>query len=293
MRAWPLRLKSSVREHRMISRLLVIAGAGSYPRLVAEGARRAGVRTVDVLSVKGSCERATRRAGDHVFCFAAGESDKAVAWARTMGYDGAILAGQVSPLSLFRGKFDAVVRGWLKEMPVKNAHTIFGKLVAEFERQGTKMLPASCFMDENVPGRGALTVRGLTDAEADDVRRGVEVAADVGRHDVGQTVLVKSGMVLAVEAFEGTNAAIRRAGRLGRGSVLFKAAREGHDWRFDIPVVGLKTLKAMRKAGVTALGFQAGRLILLDREAVVSFANRHGMALVGLDSGLPPAPLRP
>jgi len=277
----------------MISRLLVVAGAGSYPRLVAEGAKRAGVALVDVMSVKGSCEAATRRAGDHVYAFAAGESDKACEWAGTMGYDGAILAGQVSPLSLFRGKFDAVVRTWLREMPVKNAHTIFGKLVSEFESHGTKVLPASCFLEDNLPGVGKLTERDLTPEETDDVRRGVEVAADVGRHDVGQTVLVKSGMVLAVEAFEGTNAAIRRAGKLSKGSVLFKAAREGHDWRFDIPVVGLKTLKTMKRAGVTALAFQAGRLILLDREAVVAYANRHGIAIVGIDSGLPAAPLRP
>ena len=277
----------------MISRLLVVAGAGSYPRLVVEGAKRAGVGRVDVLAVKGSCVRATRKAADHVVVFAAGESDKAVEWAGSQGYDGAVLAGQVSPLSLFRGKFDETVRGWLKAMPVKNAHTIFGKLVAEFERCGTKVLPASSFMDECLPGVGKLTARDLTDLERDDVKRGQEVAADVGRHDVGQTVLVKSGMVLAVEAFEGTNAAIRRAGRLSRGSVLFKAAREGHDWRFDIPVVGLKTLKMMKRAGVTALAFQAGRLILLDREEVVRFANRHGIAVVGIDSGLPSAPLRP
>ena len=148
-------------------------------------------------------------------------------------------------------------------------------------------------MDECLPGVGKLTDRDLTDLERDDVKRGIQVAADVGRHDVGQTVLVKSGMVLAVEAFEGTNAAIRRAGKLGKGSILFKAAREGHDWRFDIPVVGLKTLKTMRKAGVTALAFQAGRLILLDREAVIAYANRHGIAIVGIDSGLPSAPLRP
>ena len=276
-----------------VSRLLVVAGAGSYPRLVVEGARRAGVKTVDVVDVRGSCERATRKAADGVFPFAAGECDKAVAWAGTRGYDGAVLAGQVSPMSLFRGKFDEVVHGWLKAMPVKNAHTIFGKLVAEFERHGTKVLPASCYMDDSLPGAGPLTVRGLTDAELDDVRRGQQVAADVGRHDVGQTVLVKSGMVLAVEAFEGTNAAIRRAGRLSKGSVLFKAAREGHDWRFDIPVVGLKTLKTMKKAGVTALAFQAHRLILLDREAVVAYANKHGIAIVGIDSGLPPAPVRP
>ena len=276
-----------------LTRLLVIAGAGCYPRLVVEGAKRAGVPTVDIIAVRGSCERATCRAADHVFPFAAGESDKATEWAGSMGYDGAVLAGQVSPMSLFSGKFDSVVRGWLAAMPVKNAHTIFGKLVEEFERHGTKVLPASCFMDGCLPGEGRLSARDLTSAEADDVRRGMQVASDVGRHDVGQTVLVKSGMVLAVEAFEGTNAAIRRAGRLSKGSVLFKAAREGHDWRFDIPVIGLKTLKTMRKAGVTALAFQAGRLILLDREKVISYADRHGIAIVGIDSGLPPAPLRP
>ena len=276
-----------------ITRLLVVAGAGSYPRRVVEGAKRAGVAAVDVIAVKGSCERATCRAADHVFPFSAGESDKAIEWAGTGGYDGAILAGQVSPMSLFRGKFDAVVRGWLKAMPVKNAHTIFGKLVAEFERHGVRMLPASSYMDDSLPGVGPLTARGLTPEELDDAKRGLQVALDVGRHDVGQTVLVKSGMVLAVEAFEGTNAAIRRAGRLCKGAVLFKGAREGHDWRFDIPVVGLKTVKMMKKAGVTALAFQAGRLILLDREPVIAFADRHGIALVGIDSGLPPAPLRP
>ena len=277
----------------MISKLLVVAGAGDYPRLVVEGAKRAGIGQVDVLAVRGSCVRATRQAADHVVSFAAGESDKAIAWTGKQGYDGVIMAGQVSPLSLFRGKFDETVRGWLKALPVKNAHTIFGKLVEESERQGVKLLPASCFMDNCIPGVGKLTERDLTDLERDDARRGREVAADVGRHDVGQTVLVKSGMVLAVEAFEGTNAAIRRAGRLSKGSVLFKAAREGHDWRFDIPVVGLKTLKMMKKAGVTALVFQAGRLILLDREEVVAFANRNNIAIVGIDSGLPAAPTRP
>lgn len=277
----------------MVSKLLVVAGGGAYPRLVVEGAKRAGVARVDVMAIRGSCVRATRRAGDGVVCFAAGETDKAIAWAGRQSYDGVILAGQVSPLSLFRGKFDETVRRWLREMPVKNAHTIFGKIVDELTRCGVRVLPASCFLEDNLPGVGKLTVRDLTAAERDDVRRGAEVAADVGRHDVGQTVLVKSGMVLAVEAFEGTNAAIRRAGGLSKGSVLFKAAREGHDWRFDIPVVGLKTLKTMRRAGVTALAYQAGRLILLDRDESVAYADRHGIAMVGIDSGLPPAPVRP
>lgn len=278
----------------MISKLLVVAGAGGYPRLVIEGAKRAGVARVDVLSVRGSTEAATVRAADGEHRVALGALDEAVRWAGTQGYDGLVMAGQINPLSLFRCRFSDEVKEWLRELPTKNAHTIFRKLIEKFEAYGSKVLPASLYMDGHLPGVGPLAGRELTETEASDVRRGMEVARDVGAHDVGQTVVVKSGMVLAVEAFEGTNAAIRRGGRLGgKGSVVFKAAREGHDMRFDIPVVGLKTLKVMKRAGATALAFQAGRLILLDREAVVDFANRHGIAVVGVDSGLPPAPLRP
>ena len=278
----------------MISRLLVVAGAGSYPRLVIEGAKRAGVSRVDVMSVRGSTDAATVRAADGEHRVALGTLDEAVRWAGAQGYDGLVMAGQINPLSLFRCRFSDEVRAWLRELPTKNAHTIFRKLIEKFEAYGSKVLPASLYMDGHLPGAGPVGSRGFSESEASDIRCGIAVAHDVGVHDVGQTVVVKSGMVLAVEAFEGTNAAIRRGGKLGgKGSVVFKAAREGHDMRFDIPVVGLKTLKVMRRAGATALGFQAGRLILLDREAVVEFADRNGIAVVGVDSGLPPAPLRP
>lgn len=278
----------------MISRLAVVAGSGSYPRLIVEGAKRAGVAVADVIAIKGSTDRATARAADHVFWYTLGTLAQAIRETAARGYDGCILAGQINPLSLFRGGFDAEVRGWLAGLKVKCAHSIFSLLIEKLAERGLKTLPASLYMDDNVPGVGALTVRSLTDAERSDVDRGIQVAHDVGAHDVGQTVMVKSGMVLAVEAFEGTNAAIKRGGKLGgKGGVVFKAAREGHDMRFDIPVVGLRTLKVMKSAGATALAFQAGRLILLDRDDVIRFADRHGIAIVGVDSGLPPAPLRP
>ena len=277
-----------------MDKLIVIAGSGSYPRLVVEGAKKAGVERVDVLAVKGSTERATCKAADGVHRIALGGIAEGIRWMGEQGYGGAVLAGQINPLSLFRGKFDDEVKRWLAELPVKNAHSIFGKLIEKIEAAGVAVLPASLYMDEHIPGVGALTRRTLSDGEKSDVKHAVDVARDVGRHDIGQTVMVRSGMVLAVEAFEGTNAAIRRGGKLaGRGSVVFKAAREGHDMRFDIPVVGLKTLKKMKKAGATALAFQAGRLVLLDRAEVISFADRHGIAIEGVDSGLPPAPLRP
>ena len=275
-------------------KLLVVAGAGAYPRLVAQGAKAAGVPRVDILAVRGSAERATVRAGDHVHYEGIGRALAGAKWAAENGYDCAILAGQINPLSLFRTTFDAATRKALSELPVKCAHTIYGRLVEEFERLGVRILPASCYMDGYLPGEGTLTARAPDAREASDAERGAVVMRDIGRHDVGQTVLVKDGMVLAVEAFEGTNAAIRRAGKLGgKGAVLVKGARDGHDMRFDIPVVGLKTVKTMKRAGVTALAFQAGRLVLLDREEVVRFADRNSMAIFGFGTELPKAPLRP
>jgi len=274
--------------------MLVIAGTGVYPELVVRGAKAAGVPRVDVLAVRGSASRATMRAADGVQVFGIGEIIAAIRWVAAQGYDGAVLAGQINPLSLFRTRFDGEVKEWLRALPSKNAHTIFGKLVAEFEKAGVRMLPATSYMESCLPGEGVLTARAPDAREAKDIAYGAVIVRDMGRHDVGQTVLVKEGMVLAVEAFEGTNAAIKRGGKLGgKGAVVFKGAREGHDMRFDVPVMGLKTVKVMKSAGVTALAFQAGRQIVLEKEAVVDYANRHGIALVGVKTDLPPAPTRP
>ena len=274
-------------------KIVVISGAGDYPRLIVEGAKRALVERVDVLAVRGSAGRATKKAADAVKTFGIGEIATGIKWIASQNYDGAILAGQVNPLSLFRSRFDAQTRAWLREMPAKTAHTLFGKLVEELEKAGVRILPASLYMEDNIPGEGLLSSRAPDETEMRDIAHAERVARDMGVHDVGQTVMVKSGMVLAVEAFEGTNAAIRRGGRLGgKGAVVFKAARDGHDMRFDIPVVGLKTFKTMKKAGAKVLALQAGRTIFLDREKALAFADRHGIAVVGVRTDLPPAPTR-
>lgn len=277
-----------------VRKMIVITGSGAVPRLVVEGAHAAGVPVCDVLAVRGSTERATIKAADHVHVIGIGEIAAGLRWVAEQGYDGAVFAGQINPLSLFRSRFDEETKGWLRSLKVKTAHTVYGKLAFEFEKAGVKVFPASSYMERHLPGEGVLTARAPDERELSDIRHGMEVMRDMGRHDVGQTVLVKEGMVLAVEAFEGTNAAIKRGGKLGgRGAVLVKGARDGHDMRFDIPVVGLKTLKVMRSAKVSALAFQAGRLMLLERERVVEFANRNGIAMVGVATDLPPAPTRP
>ena len=277
-----------------VESLLVVAGAGIYPRLVVEGARRAGVPKITVLAFKGSTERATARAADSVHWISVGSIAAGFDWCAACGCTGLVLAGQISPLSLFRSRFDAPTRRLLAELPVKNAHSIYGRVIEELARRGVEVFPASSYMDGCLPGAGVLTERSPDSRESSDIAHAAAVARDIGRHDVGQTVVVKEGMILAVEAFDGTNATIRRAGRLGgKGAVVFKAAREGHDMRFDIPVVGTKTVKNLVKAGASALAFQAGRLVMLEPEKTIALANRHHIAVVGVPTDLPPAPLRP
>ena len=192
------------------SKMIVITGGGAYPRLVVEGAHAAGVRQVDVLAVRGSTARETRRLADTVHTIGIGEIHSGLQWCAAQGYDGAVFAGQISPLSLFRSRFDAQTKAWLASLPCKNAHTVYGKLAEEFEKAGIPVFPASIYMDRNMPGEGTLTRRSPDAREMRDIAHAAAVAHDVGVHDVGQTVAVKDGMVLAVEAFEGTNAAIRR-----------------------------------------------------------------------------------
>lgn len=276
------------------TQLLIFAGRGDYPLYVLEGARAAGVQRILVAGIRGMVSRKLLKQADESFVFGIGELERALNWLEGCGVSQIILAGQITPAALFCSRFDALTRQILASLPVKNAHTIFGRLIQEIEARGVKVLPSSCFMEAHLPGIGKLTDRPLTAQEESDIAFGHRVALDVCGLDIGQTLVVKEGMIVAVEAFEGTNATLRRSAKYGgKGSVMIKVAKEGHDMRFDIPVFGEHTIRLCKKSGITAVAFQAGRLIMIDRPRVVGLANKFGIALVGLDSGLPPAPTRP
>lgn len=283
-----------VMEQGAADKLLIVAGSGTYPACIAAGARKAGVRHISVLAFRGMTARSTAALADDVAWFGIGEARALFGWAAKQGFSVGLMAGQIHPLALFRTRFDDLAQSWLNALPVKNAHTLFGKFAVEMERAGIRMLPASCYMDEFIPGAGVQTLRSPDERELRDITFGHQVARDICGLDIGQTLVVKDGVILAVEAFEGTNQAIRRGGKLGgKGAVVVKVAKEGHDMRFDIPVIGEKTLSILRKAGVSALAYQAGRLVMLEQPKVIAAANRMNIAIIGLDSGLPAAPLRP
>ena len=274
--------------------LLLIAGAGQYPLHVAQGARAAGVKRIDVLALRGQASRAIGRFADNVRRVGVGEVQRALDWILARGIRDVMLVGQIHPTALFTTRFDARAAAIMRSLPIKSAHSIFGATITLLEAQGLRVLPASTYMDRFLPEAGVLTRRAPDAREAADITRGEQAALAIGVVDVGQTVVVKNGMILAVEAFEGTNAAIRRGGRLGgAGAVVVKVAREGHDMRFDIPVVGARTIQVLRRIGASTLAFQARRTILFDREAVIAAAERNGLSIIAFDSGLPAAPTRP
>ena len=274
--------------------LLIIAGKGQYPQKLLEGARKAGVGRIGVLGFRGQTSRALCAQADCSARFGVGEVARIREWAGAAGFHNAVLAGQISPLALFATRFDAEARRVLSSLRVKSAHSIFSAVIGLFESAGLQFLPASVYMDDCLPAAGLLSSRAPDERELADIARGRAAAEALGAVDVGQTVVVKDGMVLAAEAFEGTNAAIKRGASLGgAGAVVVKGARDGHDMRFDIPVVGLATMCRLARSRVSALAFQAGRTILLDRAKFLDLANRRGIAVVAFDSGLPPAPLRP
>lgn len=272
--------------------LLILAGWGDFPRLVAVGAHAAGVQRVSVLGFKGSTLKSTCRAADDVTMIPFGHLDltrKAIA---ESGCKYAVLAGQINPLCLFRSHLDKSLLKELSALRVRNAHTMFQRLVEEIETLGVEVLPSSIFMKTQIPTAGVLTARAPTAREQSDIEYGNPIAMEVCNLDIGQTVVVKDGVVLAVEGFDGTNVTIKRGGKIARGgAVVIKVAKHDHDMRFDIPVIGTKTIQLMKRVGISALSVQAGRTIILNLPQVIDDANRAGITLVAVKTTLAPAPV--
>jgi len=262
------------------SALGIIAGKGAYPLELAVSARAQGVPRIVAIAFRGETDRAITRLADEVRWMYVGQLDPFLKAFPSMGVSRAVMAGQITPRNLFVVRVDAAMRALLHRLPHRNADTIFNALGEELRGVGVELLPANLFMERSMPAAGVLTPRTPDVREVADMRLGFEVAKTTSHLKIGQTVVVKEGTIIAVEAFEGTDAAIRRAGKVaGPGGVVIKVAQPGHDMRWDIPVIGARTMESLRKAGITALALEAGRAIILEREKVVSRAAHLKVAI--------------
>lgn len=265
--------------------LALIAGRADYPLILARAARAAGMQHITAFAFKGETSRAIDDVADAVVWNHVGQLAPLLDGLRECKATQAVMVGQIAPKNLFNVRMDRKMIDLLRALPAKNAHSIFGAITTEIEAVGVELLPASSFMQDFMPPAGLLTRRAPDERELKDIEIGRRVIKDTSHLDIGQTVVVKDGMVLAVEAFEGTDQAIRRGGKLGgKGSVVVKVPKLGHDMRFDIPVVGARTLRSIKKAGCSCLALEEGGAILLNKEMLVAQADAMGLSITVLAS---------
>ena len=266
----------------------VIAGLGTYPWQLARSAHAQGVKRVVAFAFKGETERAIKRYADEVVWLRLGQLGALLEAVKAKGVSRIVMAGQIKPTRLFSLRLDAKAFSILRQLGKKNAHTIFGAVADELQAVGAELMPAYCFMETEMPAAGELGRRAPDAREREDIRLGAHVAKVTSGLEIGQTVVVKDGTILAVEGFEGTDETILRAGRLGgAGAVVVKVAKRGHDMRFDIPIIGERTFQMLKKARASCLAVEANRTILLAREKLVAEADRRGIAFVAFDAAQP------
>ena len=263
--------------------LLLVAGRHTYPLLFIQAARAAGVKRIEVVAFKGETNRAILPLADKIHWLHLGSMRAFLDTLASTGISHCALVGQIAPRNLFQVRMDRLALEMYKALKVRNAHTIFGAIANAIEALGMQVIPANSFMEHHTPQEGLLSQRAPTKQERADIQMGLRLVKGTSDFEMGQTVAIKEGMIIAVEAFEGTNQTIRRAGRVGgAGSVIVKVPKIGHDMRFDIPVVGTKTFQIMKKAKASCLAVEAGKTILLEREKLIERANRLGMAFLAV-----------
>jgi DUF1009 family protein len=265
--------------------LFLIAGSGLYPRLVLRGARAAGVPRVAVAAFHGETDPALADEADSVVWLKVGQLGKLIQTAREAACPSAIMAGQLAPSNLFQLRPDFRALVILARLRERNAETLFGAVADELARVSVAVLPATTYMEEHLASPGVMAGPRLKPRHRQDLDYGFRIAKEVSRLDIGQTVVVKNGTVLAVEGFEGTNDCLLRGGTLGRGdATMVKVSKPAQDLRFDVPVIGEVTLQTAHEAGLRRLGVEAGRCLLLDRPAVLRRADALSLTLYGIES---------
>lgn len=261
----------------------LIAGSGRFPSLAAAGARRAGRRVV-ALAIREETAPELERDVDELHWVGLGQLGKAIEILHHAGVREAIMAGQVKHRQIFSGVVpDLKLVGVLARLAVQNTDSLIGGVADALGRAGITLLPSIAFLSDQLATQGPMTRRAPGRSERRDVEYGETVARALAGMDLGQTAVIKDRAVVALEAMEGTDETIRRAGRIaGPGATVVKVSKPRQDLRFDVPVVGTGTVAAMGEAGARVLAVDAGRTLVIDKADFLSCADAAGIAVVGL-----------
>jgi UDP-2,3-diacylglucosamine hydrolase len=265
----------------------LIAGSRSLPLMVARQARQLGVGRLVAVAFEGETDPGLAPLVDDIVWLRVGQLSKMIRSLKERGVAQCVMAGQITPKSLFNVRPDFRALTLLLKIKEKNAHTLFGTLANELQREGIELITALPWLEPLMPRAGFHLGPSLTTEQTADVAYGCRIAKEIARLDIGQSVVVRNGVVLAVEGFEGTDGCIARGGDLaGRdgGAVAVKVAKAGHDMRFDIPCVGAKTIEICATHRVAVLALEAGKTLLLEEEQVKELAANRRVAVTTVPS---------
>ena len=267
-----------------MERIGLIAGSGRFPVLFAETARRRGVEVVAVAH-RGETDPELERVVAAITWIHPGELEAMIQALKAAGARRTVMVGGIAKPRLFQDfRPDARALALIARLGQLRDDLVLRAVAAELESEGIAVVESTLYLQEIVPAAGVLGARAPTPGEWQDIRFGFRAAKVIGQFDIGQSVVVRSGAIIAVEGIEGTDATVRRAGQLGNGDiVLVKVCKPTQDTRFDLPAVGPQTVAALAEVRGRALAIEAGRTITLDRKEMIARADAAGIAVVAVD----------
>ena len=262
----------------------LIAGNRKFPLLFAASAKKQGCKII-AIAIKGDTSVKLKKFVDKIYWLRLSEFQKMFDIFKAEAVEGVVMAGQISPRRLFSKETQSSpeLRQILDTLKDKQADTLFGAVAKRLEAAGLTLLESTTFIEEHLPKKGTLTKQEPDFNTWEDVYFGLSLAKAVANLDIGQTVAVKSKTIVAVEAFEGTDNLIRRAGKIGQSKVVIvKVSKPKQDMRFDIPVIGLNTIKNLVRAKCSCLAFEAGKTLFIDRQESIRLADKKGICIVAV-----------
>ena len=261
----------------------LIAGNGKFPFLVVEGAGKAGASLI-VAAIREETDKSIENVADKVLWVGIGQLGKMIAFFKQEGVGKVLMAGQVKHVQIFSGALpDLRMLKMLFSLKQRNTNALIGGIAGELAKDGIELIDSTYFTPDYLAPEGILTRRKPDKTEQQNIEYGLKIAGEIARLDLGQTVVVRASACVAIEAMEGTDATIKRAGELAKGKLtVIKVAKPNQDMRFDVPVVGVPTILAMIEAKATCLCLTAGKTLIFDQQEMVDLANRHKICIVGV-----------
>lgn len=262
----------------------LIAGNKKFPILFSEAAKKRGYYIV-AMAIKGDTSAELKKFVDKIYWIGLDEFRRMFEIFKAEGVSRIVMAGQISPRRIFSKEIyaDEELKSLLAGIKDKKADTLFKAIAEKLKNSGFELIDSTTFIEELLPKKGALTKKEPNFAEWEDIYFGFDLAKEIAYLDIGQSVAVKNKAVVAVEALEGTDALIRRAGLITKGgAVVVKVSKPKQDMRFDIPVVGLNTIKNLIKIKAACLAIEAGRTIFIDREMSIALADKKRISIVAI-----------